>query len=312
MHFSPYNPEITFFIAYYGGYVIRKFCSVAPQLGLVPKANTFKRKPGISALVRIRNEPWIVPSLLSLKGFADEIIVVDSSNDDTPDKVRTVMDETGLNIKYIAKVCDIKEASELALKQSSHEWILKWDGDFIGYESRLKNLKQTILGLPKEKYCFIEFPVLCLDVDLFHLHESGVYDPYQIEPWIYRYSPSLNYGFSKKEKVEVVQLPRYYEKKYFGETVYVMHLRTVKPIQKFLQRTYQVYWMHEDKEKYSNSFENYLNYCVKRDYGQALDEISQIVVEQFKEKLVPYNKAVYGDYPPALKRYAKEELGLVL
>jgi glycosyltransferase involved in cell wall biosynthesis len=310
--FTPYSPEITSFYAYYGGYIVRKFCSVLPLLGVVPKANTFNRTPGISAIVRIRNEPWIVPSLLSLKGFADEIIVVDSSDDDTPDKVRKVMEETDLNIRYTHKGCDIKEASELAIQQSSHEWLLKWDGDFIGYESRLRKLRQKILGLPKERYCFIEFPLLCLDVDLFHLHESGVYDPYQVEPWIYRYSPSLSHGFGKKEKVEVIQFPRYYEKKYFGKNIYVMHLRTVKPIRKFLQRTYQVLWMHEDKTKYSNSFEEYLNFCVKRDYGCGLEEVSKVMVERFKQKLTPYNKAVYGDYPPALKRYAKQELGLNL
>ena len=53
-----------------------------PFLGLVRTSNT--RKQGISALMRVKNEvDWVELSVLSIKDFVDEIIIVDSSTDST-------------------------------------------------------------------------------------------------------------------------------------------------------------------------------------------------------------------------------------
>jgi len=271
---KPYGGRTSSY-AYYGGYVLRKFCSIAPYLGFVPKANTLGRKHGISALIEIRNEPWIKPSLLSIKDFADEIIVVDSSIDDTPERVRNAVKEYGLKLEYFYRVCDLREASEIALRRSSCEWLLKWDGDFVAYSSKLRRLKEFIMGLQKEKYYVIEFPLLCLDMDLFHVMTKS---PYHVEGWIRKYSPSLRYAKYPNARTEtLLRFPKFYEKIYL-ESVYAMHLRSVKPSWRLLERRYQTSWMGEkNKEKYSYSFERYLKSCVKRDYGtKKLDEIARV------------------------------------
>jgi len=309
--------------AYYGGYILRKFCSIAPYLGLVPKANTLGRKPGISALVRIRNEPWIEPSLLSIKDFADEIIVVDSSTDDTPKKVKNVMKEYGLDVQYVHKMCGMVEQFEIALRKSTRGWLLKWDGDFIGYVHRLRKLKKFIMNLPPDKYYLIEFPLINIDVDLFHVMKNAF--PYHIEGYLYRYSPLIHFTISRKGKWkgetigyhvgphEFFGWPKFYEKIFLGD-VYVMHLRTVKPPRRLLERRYQTIWIREkNKEKYSYSFEEYLKACVKRDYGtEDLTEAGQILLENLKEELIPYSKEIYGDYPEILKNYVKKESNIEL
>jgi glycosyltransferase involved in cell wall biosynthesis len=319
---KPYGKETPFY-AYYGGYVLRKFCSIAPYLGLVAKANTLGRKPGISALVRIRNEPWIEPSLLSIKDFADEIIVVDSSTDDTPKKVKNIMKEYRLNVKYIHKMCGMVEQFEIALKKSTHGWLLKWDGDFVGYTHRLKELKEFIMNLRPEKYYLIEFPLINIDVDLFHVMKGA--SPYHVESYLYTYSPLVHFTINPKGrwKGETISYrvgsheffgwPKFYEK-IFLRNVYVMHLRTVKPPRRLLERQYQTTWIGEkNKQKYSYSFDEYLKICVKRDYGtEDLTKAEQIILETLKEKLIPYSKEIYGDYPEILKYYVKKEFNIEL
>jgi glycosyltransferase involved in cell wall biosynthesis len=279
---------------YYGGYILRKFCSIAPYLGLVPRANILGRKFGVSALVRIRNEPWIELSLLSIKDFADEIIVVDSSTDDTPERVKRAVKEHELQLKYIYKVCDLREAWQIALDKSSYEWIMKWDGDFVAYR-HINRLKQTLAKLPKKKYYVIEFPHICLDIDFYHINKDS---PYQVEGWLFKYSPFL------KDIIEFKPFPKFIEKKFLN-TVYVMHLRSVKPPLRLLQDSaLQGDWIREkDKDNYE-SFEEFVKAKVRMKFGtENLADIAQKKLENLKQKLVPYSVEAYGDYPKILKNY---------
>jgi glycosyltransferase involved in cell wall biosynthesis len=300
---KPYGKNTSFY-TYYAGYVRRKFYSIAPYLGLVPKANTLGRKPGVSAIVNLVNEPWIEPSLLSIKDFADEIIVVDSSTDDTSEKVDKIKVQYGLNLKHIRKMCDVRVAWQTALKYSEYEWLLKWDGDFIAYTPQINRLKTYLTTLRKEKYYFIEFPHICLDVDLFRINKSN---PYQIEGWLFKFSPPLF------NLIERDPFPTFYEKKFLN-TVYVMHLRSIKSPLRILERRYMGLWkLEENKAKYSDSFEEYVKVNVFKEFGvENLDKAAQIVYESLKEKVASYEKEIYGDYPKILKNYVKKEFNIRL
>lgn len=72
-----------------GTFLVRNVVSsLAFHCGLIPPANTLGREDGISALTCTYNEEdWVEVSLLSLKDLADEIVVLDSSTDRTPDIV---------------------------------------------------------------------------------------------------------------------------------------------------------------------------------------------------------------------------------
>jgi len=57
---------------------IRNTLSVLPKLGLVKKPNFYK--DGISFILPVKDEEqWIKPCILSIERVADEIIVVNSS-----------------------------------------------------------------------------------------------------------------------------------------------------------------------------------------------------------------------------------------
>lgn len=309
--------------------VLMKICSNTPYLGLVPKASDLNREEGISALVLLRNEPWIEPSLLSIKDFVDEIVVVDSSTDDTPRKVRQMADEHGLNLKYTHMKPDYSKQFEIAIKMSTREWLLKWDGDFIAYLSGrrdIRRLKDVIEKFPKEKYYFVEFPIFQVDLDLFHMPK----DPYHTEAYLFKYSPFLVERSHPNARVlrrylrtaikktlpprgPHVPFPYWYERIALTQ-VFIMHLRSVKSPLRLLERRYQAYWALmklEVKRKYSNSFEKYVQYCMKRDFNEEnVEEAAQRYAEKLMRawNLVPYNIEVYGDYPVVLKHMIKRTL----
>ena len=68
---------------------------------------------------------WIELSLLSIKDLVDEYIVVDNSTDETPEIIKQVTREHGLNVKiYRIPWGDLVKARSIALKESSYKWIL--------------------------------------------------------------------------------------------------------------------------------------------------------------------------------------------
>jgi hypothetical protein len=81
-------------------YIAREILSFLLSVGLVAPPSSF-RPNGISLMIGTKNEEWIDLSLRSAKEFADEIVVVDKSTDDTPDIIRKVSSEEQLNLKLI-------------------------------------------------------------------------------------------------------------------------------------------------------------------------------------------------------------------
>lgn len=309
--------------------VLMKICSNAPYLGLIPKASDLDRESGISALVLLMNEPWIEPSLLSIKDFVDEFVVVDCSTDDTPRKVKQIAKEHGLNLKYAHMKPDYRKQLETAIKMSTQKWLLKWDGDFIAYLSGrrdIRKLKDFIGWFSKEKYYFIEFSILDVDLDLLHVRKH----PYHSEAYLFKYSPLLmelsfprvlrNYlrraiGKRLPPRAPYLPFPFWYERIALNQ-VFVMHLRTVKSPLRTLERRYQAYWAllrPQEKQKYSNSFESYVQYRVKRDFNEEnVKEAAQMYAEKLMRKwnLIPFRTDVYGDYPNVLKKMIKKTLDM--
>ncbi|MEM2576092.1 MAG: glycosyltransferase family A protein [Sulfolobales archaeon] len=78
---------------------------------------------------------WVEPSMLSVKDFVDEYVVVDSSSDGTSGIFRRVAAEEGLNIKlFRVPPGDLAMSRLISLKNSSYKWILNLDADTIFYE----------------------------------------------------------------------------------------------------------------------------------------------------------------------------------
>ncbi len=296
------------------GHTLRRVCSYAPRVGLSPKRNLLGRKPGISALVRVRNEPWIVPSLLSLKNLADEIIVIDASTDETTEDIRSLMRNGELEIRYQYFKSDLMQMSQRALELSSCEWILEWDGDFVGYTSGtrdVRGLRKLVLSLACSRYFFTIFKVINLDYDLFPIRRDVSY--YVEKPYLFTYHPSLIYRLHSKLFWETLNFPLFF-KGIDTNSTFAMHLRSVKPPRKYLERRYETAWtfMHA-QGKYTGTLDDYVRERISADLGTLdIEEASKNFRAGLFQLVIPYNKERLGDYPDLLKEYAERKMAIKL
>lgn len=304
-------------------------CSQAPCLGVVPKPEKYNRKEGISALILLRNEPWIEPSILSIKDIVDEYVIVDCSTDDTPKKIERIKNQENLNLKYVHMEPDYYKQLEVAIKLSSREWLLRWDGDFIAYESgirSIKKIKDIIQLLSKCRYYYIEFSVLNVELDFLHVEKT----PYHSEAYLFKYSPSLNeISFVRKFRTIIRRIltrrlpprapylpfPLWYKRIVLDKT-FAIHLRTVKSPLRLLERKYQTYWgllSSKKKELFANSFNEYVKYRVKKEYKtDDIKKASLIYINNIirNKKLLMYDPDVWGNYPEILNKYVKNQIGI--
>jgi len=293
-----------------GTFILRSIVSeVAFHLNLIPPATSIGRKDGFSAMVCTYNESdWIEPSLLSIKDLVDEYIIVDSSTDETPKIINHVAKEHGLNIKmYRIPRGNLVKARNIALKESSYKWILHWDGDFIATDDMPSYIKKFVNSLDERRYYLIYWPMVVLDVDLFHQNPKF---PIHIEHWLFTYSPSLRYDWVSIYDTLIAPL-RYYKpiliNKYLG-----MHLRTVRNPVRLLYKS--LWWrMRREKLEGNIDLDNYVKMKIKELYcTSSIEEAAKIHVQNLLKRHIRYDKNKYIDYPRILKDYVRRKYGIKL
>lgn len=281
-----------------------------PYVGLIPKPS---RKNGISVIIMTKNEEeWIDLNLQSLKGFADEIVVVDASTDRTPEIIEKTASRYNLNVKLIhcesdqimGKTKEHAEHSNIALKNTSFRWVLWWEGDLIAKESII-NFKKEILSLNPNIYYTIPLPAVNLEADIFHQRRDVKLN---IESRLNTYSDGL--VFEDGGRFEVLHIPFYYKPiyKYFLRGQYhIFHMVSVKNARKLLFRRFWTDWRElRDYNKFPK-LEDYVMYRIKKDWDiDDVDEAARYYVNRIRCKnLVPYDKERFGEYPEVLKEELK-------
>jgi hypothetical protein len=291
--------------------------SHTPNIGLRTTADQNNRGDGISALVTIRNEPWIEPSLLSIKDLVDEFVIVDSSTYDISSTIKKLK-KAGLNIKYSKAKGNYPKQVQTALNQSTKKWILRWDGDLIAYTSGkgdIKKLKDLISGLDPKKYYAISFGLFNLDFDLFHTERLN-----HREAYLFTFSPHLlkKKSFLKSTaikaycklkstlppRIHFMPLPLWYKKINLDSTV-ALHLRTVKSKERILECPCQPLWGLESDEfraKFSNSYEKFVQHMQETGLGEKF-------IARIQKGLQPFDHKKYG-YPQTLTGWLSENLNL--
>lgn len=305
------------------GRALKKICSCAPLLGLVPKADNIGRDEGISAVVLVRDEPWLEPSILSVQDIADEIIIVDCSKKDITPKVRELRSK-GLNIKFARSEIDITKQLRKAIELSSKKWILKWDSDFVAYKSGerdIKKLKNIIQGLPPEKYYHIKFNVVNVVLDFFHTSK-----PFIRESYLFTYSDALLkprpinrllYKMFLKLKKKMpprhpyLPFPFWYNKLVLDD-VFIMHVN-IKPRQRLFERKSQARWAlvpdNIKQSKYMGSYDFYVKEFANQKWSADIETAKGLFIESLKKELKPFKTELYGDYPEILKQWVNETFG---
>ena len=266
-----------------------------------------KRKPGISVMIRIKNEAdWVAVSLLSLNGFADEVVIINNGSTDNTlkeiEKVRTKLDfPVQIRNDSDPDYCNI---SNEALKLTSHRWIVRWDADFIAFTSgknNIKNLRKYLLSLNQKKYYCIYPLILSLAGDLFHVRTGH---ELHSEGYIHNFHPSMKY--IKRGKFEVLKIPFFYKILRINEIEF-FHIGSAKSWKKLLYRFYWVKWRKKEMYKKYPDLEDYIKVQVEEEFGNT--DLKKITSLKFKEYIFPvrkYNINEFGDYPELLKPALKK------
>ena len=281
-----------------------------PYIGLISKPS---RKNGISVMIRTRNEEeWIELSLLSIKDFADEIVVVDASTDKTPEITRDVASKYDLNLKLIGlqtesnygETKEYTNHSNIALKNTSLRWVLRWDGDYIA-KSSIINLKKEILGLNPNIYYAFSLPVVNLEGDIFHQMQGRRLNKLNIESRLHTYSDALKY--EDMGMYEVLHIPFYYKRSYkyvLKRQYHIFHMDSVKSAKRLLFRRFWTDWRELKDYNRFPILDDYVAYRIKKDWNiEDIEEAARYHLNEILCKsLVPYDKNQFGEYPELLKK----------
>lgn len=279
--------------------LIRSILSYAPVLGLIPKP--YKLKPqGISAMMRIKNvADWIEASVLSIRDFADEIIVIDNgSTDGTIDVLKKIFSQHTINIKiYFYPKMNLIEISNTALSLTNYRWVIRWDGDMVARtegEFDIKKLRNYILSLNPNVYYVSYFRHVDLAGDLEHQPDGR---GFRCEDYIHSYSPKVKYVL--REKIERIKIPKYF-KILDIKGFYSFHVN-IKPKRETFYRSLLHDWMTNENLAKFPTLEDYVKYIVKEQWGGDIKLAEETCLNNLCNKLVSYNYSKFGNYPSLIE-----------
>lgn len=105
--------------------------------------------PKISVVVNTRNEEKNLPCVLaSIKGLADEVVVVDM---ESTDKTVEIAKEAGARVYFHKETGYVEPARNFALRQAQGDWILVLDAD-EEVRTQLRNKLRNLIQHPKADF----------------------------------------------------------------------------------------------------------------------------------------------------------------
>jgi len=245
---------------------------------------------------------------MSIKDLVDEILVLDSSTDRTPEIVEGLRENQGLPIKlHRIQLGDMVYTRNTGLSMTKYKWILIWDADFVLKDEAATTLKKLLESLDKRKYYLVYWPHICLDGDLMHQNPKNAL---HIEHWLFTWSPNLRY--TKVGLSDSLLAPlAYYGVVYIKEPL-SFHLRTVRSPVRLLYRHYR-WCMRGEGLEGKISLDEYVKKRISQDFHTIdIGQAANLYFQKCLSNLVKYRKDVYGDYPLLLKEYAKKRYGIIL
>jgi len=251
--------------------LLRAIFSFSPLVRIVKKPTD--KEDGISVFIRLKDEEdWIRCSILSIKDFADEIIVGDNGSEDKSVEIVETLIKEGLNIKlYKCPDMRINELTNFLLKKASYRWVMKWDADFVARttgEYSIVNLRKKLMDMDRNRYYLIMLSHICFSGDLFHQNPDELT---HTEEYIYTNSDRLTFIHLRTSDrkssfdwtCESLKSPKYYTVIKF-DGYYSFHV-DVKPADRMLARKYWFNWMRLKDYETFPTLDNYVEYRVKNE-----------------------------------------------
>jgi glycosyltransferase involved in cell wall biosynthesis len=305
----------------------RLLFSFAPVVGLLARPEL--RPQGISAIVRVRgDEEWIEPAVLSIRDFADEILVLDNG---AAPRARAAIErlQAKLGERLVRVDCpllDIFDVSNLGLARARYRFIVRWDADFVGHTDgpgNLAELRQYLVGLDRRRYFAVRLPAAEVAGDLRHqfpdcrirhdgmahtasartrfvrVQREATTATLAIAERVLRARPRLAFA------LESLALPRYYAVVTWPRVAY-FHVH-VKPAAHLLLRHFWLEWLAEPDTARYPSLESYALEQARIRWGIAdADAAAAHLMRELWTGLVPFDASLCGPYPELLREYVDE------
>jgi len=316
--------------------VARRVLSFVPVLGLIARPEA--RPDGISAVVRVRgDEEWLEPAVLSLRDFADEILVLDNGASEAAraaiDRVARVLGPRLVRVD--AAALDLFDVSNLALARARHRFVVRWDADFVGHTDGagdLRRLRRYLLDLDRRRYFLVTLPAAEVAGDLRHQfpdrrvrHDGQAHTASARARFVRvtRETPTEALGAADRPlrerarltlALESLAVPPYYAVLRWPTIAY-FHVH-VKPAHHLLLRHFWLEWLAEPDAARFPTLESYALEQARVRWGIAdRDAAAAHLMRRLCEGLVPFDAGVCGPYPALLRphlersRYTVEYAG---
>lgn len=196
-----------------------------------------RRRPGLSAMIRLKNEEeWVEASLLSIKDWFDEIVIVLQNCTDKTESIIKKLSLPHVKIYYYVfdsfpngpgygshppdSVHNKTYFYNWTLAKTTCRWVCKWDGDMVAMDWLGPNIRKLISSPCHPDYIFIR-GVNIVGKDLnqigermhtgqeprfFQVHKKTFY--YSGDKTQYFYIPQTRWPFLKKQSL-VIEKPAY-------------------------------------------------------------------------------------------------------
>lgn len=304
--------------------LMRRAASLAPLVGLVRRPPV--RDEGITACVRVKgDEQWIEPSLLSIRDFADEILVID--NGASPE-TREALDRLKIALGTLLRIerhphLDLFQVSNLGLERARFRWVIRWDADFVAHTNGpgdIRNLRRYLLSLNPACYYLVYLRAAEVAGDLFHqfpdlwiredgqVHTASCWARYVPVRRILRVAalPSPDRILRKeptlRSTLESLWVPKFY-RILRPKVVTYFHVN-VKSARHTLMRHFWLEWLDQGDFQTFKTLESYVHAQIRTKWGLSdLEEASDYFMVHYCKELIPFDPRRCGPYPEMLQPY---------